>query len=108
VQSTLSGESVSAAVHGSIERGLSEVLHDRELTAIAAEFGTHEPVRVFAAMRADNWLHHHGELESERGASIKRELKEVFRPDDPKWGARVLEVAADLIDRARAGFCPRG
>ena len=104
VHSTQTGESASAAVHGSIEKGLAESLAGRELTVVGAEFGTHDPVRVFAAMRADNWLHHHGEVDSEQGVEIKRELLEVFRPEDPKWGARVLEVAAGLIAQTRDGL----
>lgn len=105
VRSTVDGESVSAAVHGSIERGLADTLPDAELTAAGAEFGTHDPARVFSAMRADNWLHQHGELESEQGAAIKRELLEVFRPEAAGWGARILEVGAGLIEQARRGLC---
>lgn len=104
VRSTASGESVSAAVHGSIEKGLAEALPDCELTVAGAEFGTHDPIRVFTAMRADNWLEHHGELDSSEGQAIKRELLEVFRPEDPKWGARVLEVAEGLILQTRDGL----
>jgi len=105
VRSTLSGESVSVAIHGSIEHGLAESLSDRELTATAAEFGTYDPVRVFSAMRADNWLHRHGTLDSEQGVSIKQELLEVFRPEAPEWGARILEVGAGLVEQARQGLC---
>lgn len=104
VHSTVAGDSVSAAVHGSIEAGLAEVFDDCELTAIAAEFGTHDAIRVFGAMRADNWLHQHGDLDSEQGVAIKRELLEVFRPDDPAWGARILEGGARLIECARDGL----
>lgn len=104
VRSTRTGDSVSAAVHGSIEVGLEQALADRELTAVAAEFGSYDPVRVFAALRADNWLHQHGELESEQGAAIQRELMEVFRPDDAGWRARVLELGARLIAQAREGL----
>ena len=107
VRSTKTGESLSAAVHGSIERGLAESLPDCELIVAGAEFGTHDPVRVFSAMRADNWLHGHGDLESEQGVAIKRELLEVFRPEAPDWGARVLDVAAGLLEEARQGICTR-
>ena len=64
--------------------GLTEALPDCDLTVVGAEFGTHDPLRVFQAMRADNWLHQHGELESAQGIAIKKELLEVFRPEDPK------------------------
>jgi len=108
VRSTASGDSVSAAVHGSIEHGLAEALPGCELTIAGAEFGTHEPVRVFTAMRADNWLHQHGATDSAQGVAIKRELLEVFRPEAPAWGARLLEVAEGLVAQARDGLAASG
>jgi hypothetical protein len=107
-RSTLTGESVSAALHGTMEHGLAEVLCDVELTMAAAEFGTHDPVRVFSAMRADNWLHRCGELDSEQGRAIKRELLEVFRPDARDWEVRVLELGGLLVEQARVGLCGDG
>ena len=62
------------------------------------------PVRVFWAMRADNWLHAHGDLDSGRGRAVKGELLEVFRPSDPVWMRRVFEVGAWVLARARDGL----
>jgi len=104
VRSMQSEESVSAEVHGSIMVGLAEALPDCDLTVVGAEFGTYDPVRIFQAMRADNWLHQHGELESEFGVAIKRELLEVFRPEGRRWSSCVLEVGANLIARAVEGM----
>lgn len=104
VKTTASGESVSAAVCGSIDKGLPAELRDRELTLGCAEFGTVDPVRVFWAMRADNWLHAHGDPESDRGRAIREELLAVFRPADPVWMRRVLEVGAGLVAQARDGL----
>jgi octopine/nopaline transport system ATP-binding protein len=92
-------------LQGSIEHGLAEVLSDRELTEAAAEFGTYDPARVFSAMRADNWLHRYGTLDSEQGAAIKQELVEVFQPAALGWGACILEVGAGLVEQARQGLC---
>ena len=104
-RSTLAGDSVSAALHGVMEHGLAEALGPEcELTAFGPEFGTFAPDRVFWAMRADNWLHHHGDPDSAAGRAIRRELLEVFRPDDPDWQARVLDVGARVLERARAGL----
>jgi len=104
-RSTHSGESVSAPLHGVMEKALKESFDsETELTAFGAEFGTYDPVRVFQAMRADNWLHHHGELDSERGREIKAELLEVFRPADFLWQRRVLELGARVIGWARDGL----
>jgi hypothetical protein len=104
VRSMQSPDSVTSAVHGSIMDGLGEALPGCELIIAGAEFGTYDPVRVFQAMRADNWLHQHGEVESEQGLAIKKELLEVFRPNDPKWSARILEVGARLIEGAVRGL----
>jgi hypothetical protein len=104
-RSTVAGESVSAAVQGPMERGLSESLEPgRELTAFAAEFGTYDPVRVFWAMRADNWLEQRGQLESAHGRTVKRELLEVFRPDDAAWRELVLRNGAEILRKTRDGL----
>lgn len=104
-RSTRSGESVSAALQGFMERGLEESLPAGcALSAYAAEFGTYDPNRVFLAMRADNWLRAHGDPEGPEGRAIQAELLEVFRPADPAWQARVLATAADLVDRAAKGL----
>lgn len=97
VRSLGGGDSVSSAVHGSVMVGLAEVLPECDLTVVGVEFGTYDPARVFAGMRADNWLHQRGELGSERGVEIKKELLEVFRPEDRGWGVRVLEVGARVV-----------
>lgn len=103
--STANGESLSAALHGVMENGLVQSLPgDCELTTFAAEFGTYEPTRVFWAMRADNWLRHHGDPDAPDGQAIRREILEVFRPADPVWQARVLEVAAGVLEQTRDGL----
>jgi hypothetical protein len=104
VRSMQAADSVTSAVHGSMMDGLAEALPDCELLVAGAEFGTYDPVRIFQAMRADNWLHQHGELDSEQGIAIKRELLEVFRPNDPQWGARILDVGAGLVENAVRGL----
>jgi hypothetical protein len=55
-------------------------------------------------MRADNWLHAHGDPDSERARAIREELLAVFRPADPAWMRRVLEVGARLVREARDGL----
>ena len=104
-RSTVGGESASAALNGVIEQGIhAELPGDCEITAFAAEFGTYEPTRVFWAMRADNWLHGHGDPDSEAGRGIKAEILEVFRPADPAWQASILSRGAALLDQAKRGL----
>ena len=99
-RSTLAGDSVSVPLCGVMERGLERALPGRSLTPLTAEFGTHASGRVFWAMRADNWLHHHGDPESDRGRAIQEELVEVFCPADPAWRARVMTQGAALLRTA--------
>lgn len=104
VKTTASGESISAAVCGALDGALAAELADRELTMGCAEFGTFDPVRVFWATRADNWLHAHGDPDSAQGRAIRAEMLEVFRPADPAWRRRVLALGARLVQQARDGL----
>lgn len=104
-RSTRSGESVSAPLHGTIERGVQEVLPgDVELTMHTAEFGTVDAVQVFLAMRADNWLFHHGDRESEQGRAIRAGLLDAFCPGDAHWRSRVLEEGLRVLGLAARGL----
>jgi hypothetical protein len=104
-KSTASGDSVSAHLCGVMEQGLEQELRpETELTAYAAEFGTYDPIRVFRALRADNWLAHRGDPGSDRGRAIKAEILEVFRPAHRGWQARVLAGAARVLEQTRRGL----
>ena len=100
VRSTTAGDSVSVPLCGVIEHGLEEALPGRALTPLAAEFGTYDSTRVFWAMRADNWLHQHGDPSSALGHEIRAELSEVFCPDSAEWRANVLDQAETAIRQA--------
>lgn len=68
------------------------------------EFGTHPLDVVYRALRADNWLHLHGDLNSEAARSIKAELKEAFSPDSEKWRETVYTRSIDVWSRGMAGL----
>jgi len=96
---------VSAALHGVMERALQEELEAGcELTALTAEFGTFEPARVFWAMRADNWLHQHGDPASGLAEEIRREIRTVFCPQDPSWRRAVLGRGAQVLEQVQRGL----
>jgi len=104
-RSTLAGESVTPHLNGDILDGaLLEFEEDVEVTPFAPEFGTYELNRVFLAMRADNWLHHHGDLDSEEARAIKAELLEVFRPARGEWQSLILERGARILEQTRDGL----
>jgi hypothetical protein len=103
-RSTLAGDSVSVPLCGVIEEGLERALPDRALTPLTAEFGTYDSGRVFWAMRADNWLHHHGEIESAQGHAIQQELVEVFCPASPSWRREIVSQGTALLRTAASAL----
>ncbi len=115
VRSADSGESVSPPLRGLMDRGVARVLPPGCRFAVASpEYGTHDMARVLMAMRADNWLHHHGDPLDALGRRIKVELMEVFRPASPEWmrtvlphGARLVAQAAAHLPGARSASAPR-
>ena len=105
VRSTRAGASVSALLMGDMLDGAPlELDRGCEVVALAPEFGTYDPQRVFLAMRADNWLHHHGDPESAHGKAIKDEIVEVFRPADPEWQRRILAGGAEILQQSAVGL----
>jgi hypothetical protein len=97
------GSSTSAAVIGTANIAVEEALPPAAITGITLEYGT-VPVReLLQALRADNWLHHHGRLDSAEGRAITARLRQVFYPDTDDWRGMVWERAIDVIRRALRG-----
>lgn len=67
---------------------------------LVVEFGTHEPVDVLTAMRADNWLHQHGDPTSELGRRIRAATRDAFFLDDLDWRAKVAEAGLATLHTA--------
>lgn len=93
-----------ALLAGVLGPALSEARPGRTTVAVVLEFGTYPNLPVALAMQADNWLHQHGQLESDEGRAIKARLREMFYPDSEAWRRRVCERAREVIDQALAGL----
>ncbi len=104
VKSTLSGESVSAQLVGTIDASLGWLLRDREVTALALEFGTVSSNEVFAALRADNWLSIHGRPDAPEAAEIKARIRAAFYVETDRWKSAILTRAREVVDQAIAGI----
>ncbi len=98
------GESVSAVVTGNLRMAFALWRPDIELTSVGLVFGTYPAERVFEALRAENWLHHHGRPDSRGGRAIRAEIREMFDPDDDGWRALVLARGREVQRRALAGL----
>ncbi len=97
------GSSASAALIGTANIALDEELPQATVTGITLEYGT-VPVReLLEALRADNWLHKHGRLDSAEGRAISARLRQVFYPDTDDWRGMVWERAIDVVRRALRG-----
>ena len=104
VASNAAGDSVSASIDGQWMAAAQEWLAPREVTSIALEWGTVDTVTVLQALRADNWLHHHGDPTGAEAAPIKAQLRAAFAPDDPAWAATVYDCFAGVLAQSLAAL----
>lgn len=85
--------------------GLQNLIYKSALHAkihfIGEEFGTYAAARVLHALREENRWHHHGTaagITLDHG--VKTNLMEMFCPSDNSWRRSVLDLGAELIQRA--------
>ncbi|HZD26424.1 MAG TPA: M14 family metallopeptidase [Alphaproteobacteria bacterium] len=102
------GDSVSAVVRGTTEQGYVRSLPGSEVTGIAVEYGTLPPEAVLQALRADNWLHLKGDVNSPQGREIKQQVRDAFYGDDDQWKADVWQRAEEVMRRGVAGLAAVG
>ena len=91
VRSMHDGESVSAALSGDWLGSIAAWAGSSTVTAAAIEYGTVDVITVLQSLRADAWLHGHGDPHGEHGESIRRQVWEAFLDDDPAWIATCNE-----------------
>ncbi|RLB64750.1 MAG: DUF2817 domain-containing protein [Deltaproteobacteria bacterium] len=104
VKSTVSGEAVSAHLSGTINLAFTRMLPDTEVTSVGLEFGTLPPMAVFKAIRAENWLHHHGGTVHHDAAKIKQQFLQAFYPDDDLWKQKIWEQGRLVVEQALANL----
>lgn len=88
-----SGTSTSAVLSGTISDGLEERFSDLEIAMVSLEYGTEPVPEVLEALRADNWLHAHGDLGSPLGREIKARVRNAFYGDTDGWKQAIWERA---------------
>jgi hypothetical protein len=100
------GTSLSADLHGDNLNGLEPVLAAKGIafTGMALEYGTLSLREVMDAVRADNWLHHHGALESAQGRALKALMRGAFYGDRDDWKSMIFEQAVAAQRAALTGL----
>lgn len=104
VKSTVDGSSVGARVGGDGMSGAARVLPQAQITAIAFEAGTISRDEVRLAVRADMWLHTHGDPASPRGRAIKAAIRRAYYGDADDWKGMIAGQSLTLCRQALAGL----
>lgn len=84
--------------------GIARELAPKAFYGNTLEFGTHPLEDVYHALRADNWLHLHGDLNSDFAAKTKADLKEAFSPDSTEWQDTVYARSMAVWDMGISGL----
>jgi hypothetical protein len=99
------GTSSSAVVEGDTVTGMEMVAPPGvEIAGVTLEYGTLPLKDMVDAVRADNWLHVHGKLDSPEGRAIKSQIRSAFYPDKDDWKAMVWDRAVDVSRRLVKGL----
>lgn len=106
VTTTASGESLSAQLSGTLDSFLPALLPKAETTGVALEYGTYSLEECFHALRADNWLHIHGDPRGQGAAAIKAGIRRAFYPDTDIWKDRVWSQAREVIAKTLEVLSP--
>ena len=104
VRSPERNDSLSAVVTGTMENGFNGIAQKTEVTTVALEYGTKPVYEVLEALRADTWLHLHGDPASEEGRAIKRQIRDAFYGDEPEWKRMIWNKAVRVVRQAAAGL----
>ncbi len=77
--------SVSASLTGDWLGVVQELAPSAQTTRVALEFGTVDGITVLQSLRADAWLHAHGDPLGDDAAAIRAQVRAAFADDDPVW-----------------------
>src|SRR5262245_4659185 len=98
------GTSSSAPLVGTNNFGMAEAAAGAAVTMVAVEYGVKPLTETFDALRADNWLHVHGDFATPEAGEIKRQMRAAFYGDADDWKGMIVERAFDVLKRMRAGL----
>jgi hypothetical protein len=98
------GSSASAKVSGPMFLAAYQECPRAEYTGAALEFGTRPLPEMFAALRAEQWLHNHPHAPAGQAHDIRQQLREAFYVETPAWQDAVLVQGLDAARAALRGL----
>ena len=104
ITSMAKGEAAISKVSGDTLEGVPRLLRHAEVACVALEFGTLPGPKVLNAIRADNWLHVHGDPAGPEAVAIKAEIRAAFYGDRPDWKGMILGQALATSRQALSGL----
>ena len=110
VTSVHDGTSSSVVVQGPLINGAGiPFLADAkkpQITTLALEYGTESAEDVLDALRAEAWLHMHGDVNfnTPAGRAIKRRFRDAFYVDTDAWKKSIVDRALEMTGEALAGL----
>jgi hypothetical protein len=104
VTSIYDGSSTSALLTGMMWLAAYEECPQAEYTGLALEYGTQPNLAVMDALRADQWLERHPDVDDARRKAIKQQMRDAFYTDTDAWKERIVAQAADAAYGAVRGL----
>jgi hypothetical protein len=105
ITSPAAGSSTSADVKGDGLAAAPLLIAQAEVTGMALEVGTQDLAQVLTALRADAWLHAHGDPIGPEARPIKAAMREAFFGDADDWKGMVAGQSLTAIRQAIRGLC---
>jgi Protein of unknown function (DUF2817) len=104
LRSMAAGESVSAAVNGTLTAAFGRRGSGRRY-AVGLEFGTRPPLAVLNALRADQWYRNHkGRLSPADGQRVRARMKQAFAMPDQAWTQQVVARFEEVVGQIIGGL----
>jgi hypothetical protein len=101
------GGSSSAEIAGDGLSFAPSLLGHAEVTGMALEFGTKPLTETLNAIRADVWVHAHGDPLSPEGRAIKAEVRDAFYGDADDWKGMIAGQSLLATRQALRGLNAR-
>jgi hypothetical protein len=104
LKSMASGESVSAAVEGTLTAGFDRLVAGKSY-AVGLEFGTRAAIAVLNAMRADHWYHNNAaRLSKKQREQVRQKMRNAFSITNPQWHGQLTARFDQVMDELVVGI----